>query len=142
MPTSPLCFAAFGPPGTASAVSGYIEYLPQPGCASFYDAPLHWEDAELAQLQYPPLVQAVYEQREQIRSLHERVRGGGGAQACGMVKVAALVGPYLASTGSSRCIGRRWAALRTREERSDVSDPTEQPCHRSHAAPKPAVSLR
>ena len=26
-------------------------------------------------------MQAVYEQREQIRSLHERVRGGGGAQA-------------------------------------------------------------
>ena len=67
--------------GEASMVSGYISYLPQPGCASFYDAPLHWEDAELTELQYPPLVQAVYEQREQIRSLHERVRGGGGARA-------------------------------------------------------------
>ena len=28
--------------GAESAVSGYISYLPQPGCASFYDAPLHW----------------------------------------------------------------------------------------------------
>ena len=26
--------------GAESAVSGYIAYLPQPGCASFYDAPL------------------------------------------------------------------------------------------------------
>ena len=40
--------------GAASAVSGYISYLPQPGCASFYDAPLHWAEAELRELQYPP----------------------------------------------------------------------------------------
>ena len=39
--------------GAESAVSGYIAYLPQPGCASFYDAPLHWAEEELRELQYP-----------------------------------------------------------------------------------------
>ena len=29
-------------PPTLTQVSGYIAYLPQPGCASFYDAPLVW----------------------------------------------------------------------------------------------------
>ena len=47
--------------GAASVVSGYISYLPQPGCASFYDAPLHWDDEELRELQYPPIISAVYE---------------------------------------------------------------------------------
>jgi len=67
--------------GAASAVSGYIAYLPQPGCASFYDAPLHWGDDELQELQYPPMIGAVYEQREQIKDLHARLRQGGGAGA-------------------------------------------------------------
>ena len=53
--------------GAESAVSGYIAYLPQPGCASFYDAPLHWAEEELRELQYPPMIGAVYEQREQIK---------------------------------------------------------------------------
>ena len=44
--------------GAESAVSGYISYLPQPGCASFYDAPLHWGEDELRELQYPPMIGA------------------------------------------------------------------------------------
>ena len=67
--------------GAESAVSGYIAYLPQPGCASFYDAPLHWAEEELRELQYPPMIGAVYEQREQIKGLHARLRQGGGARA-------------------------------------------------------------
>jgi hypothetical protein len=67
--------------GAESAVSGYISYLPQPGCASFYDAPLHWGEDELRELQYPPMIGAVYEQREQIKDLHARLRQGGGTRA-------------------------------------------------------------
>ena len=68
-------------PPTLTQVSGYIAYLPQPGCASFYDAPLHWAEEELRELQYPPMIGAVYEQREQIKGLHARLRQGGGARA-------------------------------------------------------------
>ena len=63
--------------------------------------------------------------------------GGGG-----MVKVAVLVGPRPATTGSPGCIWRRGAALRTRGKRPRVSDRTERPRHRSHAAPKPPGSPR
>ena len=38
-----------------------------------------------------------------------------------------LPGPHLATTGSCGCIGRLEAALRTRERRPSVSDPTERP---------------
>ena len=39
-----------------------------------------------------------------------------------------LAGPWLASTGSSGCISRLGAALRTREERPSTSDPSGRPC--------------
>ena len=45
----------------------------------------------------------------------------------GMVKVAVLVRPWLATTGSTVCIQRLEAALRTREERSSTSDPSGRP---------------
>ena len=50
--------------------------------------------------------------------------------------------PCPVTTGSSECIWRLGAALRTREERLNVSDPTERPWHRSQAAPQLLISLR
>ena len=38
-----------------------------------------------------------------------------------------LAGPWLASTGSSDCISRLGAALRTREKRPSTSDPSGRP---------------
>tara|TARA_B110001452_G_scaffold212331_2_gene182919 strand:+ start:24 stop:221 length:198 start_codon:yes stop_codon:yes gene_type:complete len=51
------------------------------------------------------------------------VRAGRG----GMVKVAVLAWPQLATTGSSDGIWRLEAGLRTREEQPITSDPTERP---------------
>ena len=39
-----------------------------------------------------------------------------------------LAGPWLASTGSSDCISRLGAALRTRGKRPSTSDPSGRPC--------------
>ena len=47
-----------------------------------------------------------------------------------------LAGPRLATAGSSGCVRRLQAALRTREKRLGTSDPTERPCPWSHAPPK------
>ena len=63
-------------------------------------------------------------------------------RCCSMVKVAVLVGPWLASTGSSVCIPRLGAALRTRAERFGTSDPTERPWPFSQRPPKLTFSLR
>ena len=59
----------------------------------------------------------------------------------GTVKVADLVGPQLATTGSSDCIGGLEAAPRTQEERPIFSDPTGRPRSWSHASPKSPTSL-
>jgi len=59
-----------------------------------------------------------------------------------MVKVAVLVRPQLASTGSSGCIWRLGVALRTREDAPSVSDPSERPCLSSQRPPKSPLSLR
>ena len=42
----------------------------------------------------------------------------------GMVKVAVLARPYLATTGSTGCSRRLGAARPTREERPSTSDPS------------------
>ena len=52
------------------------------------------------------------------------------------VEAAALVGPWLATAGSSGCIGRPGAVLGTREERPIVSDPAGKGRGRG-AAPRP-----
>ena len=48
----------------------------------------------------------------------------------------------MASTGSSVCISRLGAALRTREERPSVSDPSKRPWPPSQTPPKLTISLR
>ena len=53
-----------------------------------------------------------------------------------------LAGPWLASTGSSDCISRRGAALRTREKRPITSDPSGRPCLSSWRPPESPFSLR
>ncbi len=40
--------------GSTSPVTGYIQHLP-----ASLDLPMSWSDADLAQLQYPPLVDLV-----------------------------------------------------------------------------------
>ena len=49
------------------------------------------------------------------------------AEHCGTVKMAVLAAPYMATTGSSDCTWRRWAAICTHGVRRSASDPTERP---------------
>ena len=55
---------------------------------------------------------------------------------------AVLAGPPRAIRGAGGCIWRPGAALRTREEASSTSDPSELPWHWSQAAPNTPISLR
>ena len=63
-------------------------------------------------------------------------------RCCSMVKVAVLVRAYQATTGSSDCVRRLGAALRTRAERPIVSDPTDRPWPSSQRPPTLTFSLR
>eukprot|EP00887_Chlorella_sp_A99_P007953 scaffold12.g7953.t1 len=65
--------------GRASRLWGYVQQLP-----SSIDTPVRWSEAELAELQYPPLQAAVAAQQQQWRDLHARLAhawGGSGAPA-------------------------------------------------------------
>ena len=53
--------------GSKSDLAPYIGTLPR----SFAQCPIFWTDEELAQLQYPPLVAAVEEQRREVRRERE-----------------------------------------------------------------------
>ena len=69
--------------------------------------------AELDECRAFELLRSSYDRGNFLLSKHAKVI----AMTCtSMVKVAVLAGPWLASTGSSDCISRRGAALRTREE--------------------------
>ena len=59
-----------------------------------------------------------------------------------LVKVAVLAGAILATRGSSGCIRRLGAALRTREKRPIASDPNKRPWPWSQDPPKSPISPR
>ncbi|GAB4818149.1 hypothetical protein N2152v2_005195 [Parachlorella kessleri] len=54
--------------GRASRLWGYMQQLP-----STLDLPLRWSDAELEELQYPPVIEEVRIQRQQWQDLHREL---------------------------------------------------------------------
>ena len=73
-----------------------------------------------------------------LYGLLHRPRGGSPST----VKVAVLVAPYPATTGSSGCTRKFEAVLRSREERPSIFDFTERPRPLRHRPPKTPFSLR
>ena len=66
--------------------------------------------------------------REKVRSLLRALNASEETAAQQHGQSGVLAGPWLASTGSSDCIARPGAALRTREKRPSTSDPSGRPC--------------
>ena len=64
------------------------------------------------------------------------------AQLSSTVETAVMVGPWLATTVSSDCIGRLGAALCTREKRPNASGSAVKPWLRCITAPKMPTPLR
>mmetsp|Transcript_48704 Transcript_48704/g.123010 ORF Transcript_48704/g.123010 Transcript_48704/m.123010 type:complete len:524 (-) Transcript_48704:420-1991(-) len=55
--------------GAQSRLAGYVQSLPEG-----FDTPFHWEPADLAQLQYQPLVRLVEQQQQEWADAYQRLK--------------------------------------------------------------------